>query len=234
MPLPIDLFEEKVLSGDLRGIKGDLNASTNISRYEKKCVLIEHGLCTEWYDAWATDDPKNPDYDQKIQYKLVEHGYCHNILIHSRDRYVRRKVLEADIEQALDPDVMRRNDDTVRNRLMNEVEPNLKVLRAFLKIIPTSNFQSLYTKLKAMEAPVTTFESTMSPAQLYELGNPAWARGLTAYGIKLADEAAYGFQINDQPVNMEVILEAIGSGLISKYTILKYCFEKLGVELWHY
>lgn len=117
---------------------------------------------------------------------------------------------------------------------MNEVEPNLEVLRAFLKIIPTSNFQPLYTKLKAMEAPVTTFESTMSPAQLYELGNPAWARGLTAYGIKLAYDAMDGFHTNDQPVNMEVILEAIGSGLNSKYTILKYCFEKLGVELWHY
>ena len=234
MPLPIDLFEEKLRSGDLRGVKGDLNASTNISRYEKKCLLIEHGLCTEMYERWATDDPKSPDYDQKIQYKLVEHGYCYNILIHSRDRYVRRKVLEADIEQALDPDVMRRNDDTVCNRLMNEVEPNLDVLRAFLKIIPTSNFQPLYKKLKAMEAPVTTFESTMSPAQLYDLGNPAWARGLTAYGIKLVYDAMDGFQTNNQPVNMEVILEAIGSGLISKYTILKYCMEKLGVELWHY
>lgn len=234
MPLPVELFEEKVLSGDLRGVKGDLNASTNISRYEKKCILIEHGLCTELYDAWATDDPKNPDYDQKIQYKLVEHGYCHNILIHSRDRTVRRKVLEADIEQALNSDVMRRNDDTIRNQLMNDIEPNLDVLRAFLKIIPTSNFQSLYTKLKAMEAPVTAFESTMSPAQLYDLGNPAWARGLTAYGIKLAHDAMDGFHTNDIPVNMEVILEAIGSGLISKYTILKYCFEKLGVELWHY
>ncbi len=186
MPLPVELFEEKVLSGDLRGVGGDLNASTNLSRYEKKCILIEHGLCTELYDAWATDDPKNPDYELKIQYKLVEHGYCHNILIHSRDRYVRRKVLEADIEQALDPDVMRRNDDTIRNQLMNDIEPNLDVLRAFLKIIPTSNFQSLYKKLKAMEAPVTTFESTMSPAQLYNLGNPSWARGLTAYGMKLA------------------------------------------------
>lgn len=36
MPLPIDLFEEKLRSGDLRGVTGDLNASTNISRYEKK------------------------------------------------------------------------------------------------------------------------------------------------------------------------------------------------------
>lgn len=77
MPLPVELFEEKVLSGDLRGVKGDLNASTNISRYEKKCLLIEHGLCTELYDAWVTDDPKSPDYDLKIQYKLVEHGYDH-------------------------------------------------------------------------------------------------------------------------------------------------------------
>lgn len=234
MPLPVELFKEKVLSGDLRGVKGDLNASTSITRYEKKCILIEHGLCTELYDAWATDDPKSLDYDQKIQHKLVEYGYCHNILIHSRDRYVRRKVLEADIEQALDPDVMRRNDDTIRNQLMNDIEPNLDVLRAFLKIIPTSNFQSLYKKLKAMEAPVTTFESTMSPAQLYELGNPAWARGLTPYGIKLAYDAMEGFQTNNQPVSMEVILEAISSGLISKYTILKYCFEKLGVESWHY
>ena len=234
MPLPVELFEEKVLSGDLRGVKGDLNASTNLSRYEKKCILIEHGLCTELYDAWATDDPKSSDYDLKIQYKLVEHGYCHNILIHSRDRYVRRKVLEADIEQALNPDVMRRNDDTIRNRLLDEVEPNLEVLRAYLKIIPTHDFQNLYTKLKAMEAPVTTFESTMSPAQLYDLGNPAWARGLTAYGIKLAYDAMEGFQTNNQPVNMEVILEAIGSGLISKYAILNYCFEKLEVKLWHY
>lgn len=234
MPLPIDLFEEKLRSGDLRGIKGDLNASTKISRYQKKSLLIYYGLCTELYEGWATDDEKNPDYDPKIQYKLAEHGYCHDILIHSRHREARRKILEMDITKALDPDVMRRNDDTIRNQLMNDIEPNLDVLRAFLKIIPTSNFQSLYKKLKAMEAPVTAFESTMSPAQLYNLGNPAWARGLTAYGIELVYDAMEGFQTNNQPVNMEVILEAIGSGLISKYTILKYCMEKLGVELWHY
>lgn len=234
MPLPVELFKEKVLSGDLRGVKGDLNASTNISRYEKKCILIEHGLCTEMYARWATDDPKNLDYDPKIQYKLAEHGYCFDLLIHSRHREARRKVLEQDIEQALDPDVMRRNDDTVRNRLMNDIEPNLDVLRAFLKIIPTSNFQSLYTKLKAMEVPVTAFESTMSPAQLYDIGNPAWARGLTAHGIKLVDETIEGFRTNNQPINMEVILEALSAGCNSKYTILKYCFEKLGVELWHY
>lgn len=234
MPLPIDLFEEKLRSGDLRGITGDLNASTTISRYQKKCLLIYYGLCTELYEGWATDDDKSPDYDPKIQYKLAEHGYCHDILIHSRHREAKRKILEMDITRALDPDIMRRNDKTVHDLLMHDMEPNLDVLRAFLKIIPTSDFQPLYKKLKAMEAPVTTFESTMSPAQLYNLGNPAWARGLTAYGIKLAYNAMEGFQTNNQPVNMEVILEAIGSGLISKYTILKYCFEKLGVELWHY
>lgn len=234
MPLPVELFKEKVLSGDLRGVKGDLNASTSITRYEKKCILIEHGLCTELYDAWATDDEKSPDHDPKIQYKLAEHGYCQNILIHSRHQYARGKILEKNIEWALDTDIMRRNDKIVHDLLMHDMEPNLDVLRAFLKIIPTSNFQSLYKKLKAMEAPVTTFESTMSPAQLYNLGNPAWARGLTTYGIKLVYDAMDGFQTNDIPVNMEVILEAIGSGLVSKYTILKYCFEKLGVELWHY
>lgn len=234
MPLPVELFEEKLRSGDLRGITGDLNASTNTSRYQKKCLLIYYGLCTELYEDWATDDEKSPDYDPKIQYKLAENGYCHDILIHSRHREAKRKILEMDITRALDPDIMRRNDKTVHDLLMHDMEPNLDVLRAYLKIIPTSDFQNLYTKLKAMEAPVTTFESTMSPAQLYNLGNPAWARGLTAYGIKLAYDAMEGFQTNRQPVNMEVILEAIGSDLISKYTILKYCMETLGVELWHY
>ena len=209
MPLPIDLFEEKLRSGDLRGITGDLNASTNISRYEKKCLLIYYGLCTELYEAWATDDEKSPDHDPKIQYKLAEHGYCQNILIHSRHQYVRGKILEKNIEWALDPDIMRRNDKIVHDLLMHDMEPNRQVLRAYLKIIPTSDFQNLYTKLKAMEAPVTTFESTMSPAQLYDLGNPAWARGLTAYGIKLAYDAMDGFHTNDIPVNMEQLLAHI-------------------------
>lgn len=234
MPLPVELFEEKLRSGDLRGVKGDLNASTAITRYQKKSLLIYYGLCTEMYEDWATDDDKSPDYDPKIQYKLAEHGYCHDILIHSRHREARRKILEMDITKALDPDIMRQNDKMVHDLLMHDVEPNLDVLRAYLKIIPTSDFQSLYKKLKAMEAIVTTFETTMSPTQLYELGNPAWARGLTPYGIKLAYDAMGGFQTNNQPVNMEVILEAISSGLNSKYTILNYCFEKLGVELWHY
>ena len=234
MPLPVELFEEKLRSGDLRGITGDLNASTNTSRYQKKCLLIYYGLCTELYEGWATDDEKNPDYDPKIQYKLAEHGYCHDILIHSRHREAKRKILEMDITRALDPDIMLHNGKTVHDLLMHDVEPNLDVLRTYLKMIPTIDFQSLYKKLKAMEAPVTTFESTMSPTQLYELGNPAWARGLTPYGIKLAYDAMEGFQTNNQPVSMEVILEAISSGLISKYTILKYCFEKLGVESWHY
>ena len=234
MPLPIDLFEEKLRSGDLRGITGDLNASTNTSRYQKKCLLIYYGLCTELYEDWATDDEKSPDYDPKIQYKLAEHGYCHDILIHSRHREAKRKILEMDITRALDPDIMLHNGKTVHDLLMHDVEPNLDVLRTYLKMIPTIDFQNLHKKLKAMEATVTIFETTMSPTQLYELGNPAWARGLTPYGIKLAYDAMEGFQTNNQPVNMEVILEAISSGLISKYTILKYCFEKLGVESWHY
>ena len=234
MPLPIDLFEEKLRSGDLRGITGDLNASTAITRYQKKCLLIYYGLCTEMYEGWATDDDKSPDYDPKIQYQLAEHGYCHDILIHSRHREARRKILETDITRALDRDIMLSNSQSVHDLLMNAMEPDLEVLRAYLKMIPTIDFQNLHTKLKAMEAEVSTFESTMSPAQLYGLGNPAWARGLTAYGIKLAYDAMDGFQTNNQPVNMEVILEAISSGLISKYTILKYCMEKLGVELWHY
>lgn len=234
MPLPVELFEEKLRSGDLRGITGDLNASTNTSRYQKKCLLIYYGLCTELYEDWATDDEKSPDHDPKIQYKLAENGYCQNILIHSRHQYARGKILEKNIEWALDPDIMRRNDKIVHDLLMHDVEPNLDVLRAYIKMIPTIDFQNLHKKLKAMETNVTTFETTMSPTQLYELGNPAWARGLTPYGIKLAYDAMEGFQTNNQPVNMEVILEAIGSGLISKYTILKYCFEKLGVESWHY
>lgn len=234
MVLPVDLFEEKVLAGNLLGVTGDLNASTNHSRYEKKCILIENGLCTEQYDKWATDDERSPDYDQKIQYKLVEHGYCLNILIHSRDRYVRRKVLEQDIRLALDADIMRRNDDCVREQLMRDVNPDLDVLRAYLKIIPTRDYLSLNTKLKAMEADVTTFETTMSPAQLYDLGHPTWARGLTVHGIRIVYDAIDGFHENNQPVDMEVILQALNIGLISKYTILKYCFDKLGVELWRY
>lgn len=230
MPLPIDLFEEKLRSGDLRGITGDLNASTNISRYEKKRLLIYYGLCTEMYEGWATDDDKSPDYDPKIQYKLAEHGYCHDILIHSRHREARRKILEMDITRALDRDIMLSNGQSVHDLLMNDVEPNLDVLRAYLKMIPTSDFQSLYKKLETMEAEVSTFAATMTPIQLYDLGNPALARGFTAYGIKLAYDAMDGFHTNNIPVNMEVILKAISSGLNSKYTILKYCFEKLGVE----
>lgn len=234
MPLPVELFEEKLRSGDLRGIKGDLNASTAITRYQKKCLLIYYGLCTELYEGWATDDDKSPDYDPKIQYKLAENGYCHDILIHSRHREARRKILEMDITKALDRDIMLSNGQLVHDLLMHEMEPDLEVLRTYLKTIPTIDFEILYKKLEAMDTPVTTFESTMSPAQLYELGNPAWARGLTAHGIGLVRDTIDGFQTNNQPVNMEVILEAIGSGLNSKYTILKYCFEKLGVELWHY
>lgn len=234
MVLPVDLFEEKVLAGNLLGVTGDLNASTNHSRYEKKCILIENGLCTEQYDKWATDDERSPDYDPKVQYKLVEHGYCHHILIHSRDPYIRRKVLEADIEWALNTDIMRRNDNCIHNQLMQDINPNLKVLRTYLKTIPTRDYLSLNTKLKAMEAEVSTFETTMSPAQLYELGNPAWARGLTAYGIGLVHDTIDGFHANYQPVDMEIILKALSIGLASKYTMLKYCFDKLGIELWQY
>lgn len=234
MVLPVDLFEEKVLAGNLLGVTGDLNASTTHSRYEKKCILIENGLCTEQYDKWATDDERSPDYDPKIQYKLVEHGYCLNILIHSRDPYVRRKVLEQDIRLALDVDIMRRNDDYIREQLMRDVNPDLDVLRAYLRIIPTRDYLSLNTKLKAMEADVTTFETTMSPAQLYDLGHPTWARGLTVHEIRIVYDAIDGFHENNQPVDMEVILQALNIGLISKYTILKYCFDKLGVELWRY
>lgn len=234
MPLPVELFEEKLRSGDLRGIKGDLNASTAITRYQKKSLLIYYGLCTEMYEGWATDDDKSPDYDPKIQYKLAENGYCHDILIHSRHREARRKILEMDITKALDRDIMLRNGQSVHDLLMNEMDPNLDVLRTYLRMIPTIDFEILHKKLESMEAEVSTFAATMSPAQLYELHNPAWARGLTAHGIKLVHDTIDGFHTNNQPVNMEVILEAISSGLTSKYTILEYCFEKLGVELWHY
>ncbi len=115
---------------------------------------------------------------------------------------------------------------------MNEVEPNLDII---YKIIPTSNFLSKPIQIKSYgEACRNTFESLCRLLNSITL-EPKLGRVLTTYSIKLAYDAMEGFPAS-KPTgqHMEVILEAIGSGLISNIPSLKYCMEKLGVELWHY
>ena len=94
--------------------------------------LIANGTAKDHYPTWAKDGTRD------IQYTLAIHGYCSDILIHSKHRGVRLQVAKnypeyTELMMDYAGDMARDEWYAIHELLMSQNHPELRLLKRFLK-----------------------------------------------------------------------------------------------------
>lgn len=174
-------FEEAVKNGEITDFRPYVEGGTFHENRDRKALCIEYGVAQELYPEWAqSDDPDK--YDDWIQLKLAEEGYCLDILSESEAEDILAEVLKHDINYAVDDIIMTDYRHLVYDALMELNDIPYNVIETYFETIneyvPEDNTE-LELKYKAMQITPTTIEKTMSPMQLFTAQNPLWALNLT-------------------------------------------------------
>lgn len=145
----------------------------------EECVKrIEQGLDSEHYAKWAKEGT------WAVKMALLERGYVFDVLIHDDTQQIRRMVMEAD-PSYMKYRVHSEYDIIIMNNILDDlvdVEP--EVIEAqinYYEKTKTIHAHYLQVKLAALSRVPTLIERTMSPVELYVVGNPLWAKDLTFY-----------------------------------------------------
>lgn len=73
------------------------------------------------------------------------------------------------------------------DEVVSDPNPDKKSLIKIVKLRRHTShifYQAVYEKLESYEHTTNTIETTMSPVQLYEVGNPLWTKGLSINAIR--------------------------------------------------
>ena len=85
------------------------------------------------------------------------------------------------------------------DQITNDPNPDRKELLKIAKLAERKSpifYQAVQEKLESYDHTINTIEATMSPVQLYEIGNPLWTTGLSVNAIR-------GFLLLKQVANQE-------------------------------
>lgn len=138
---------------------------------------IENGTHKEKYDEWLNHR------SIQVRLALARIDYKPEILINDENEDVRQAVAIQHPEMLRQ--LLGRPDDVelVNNMLDQKVdipkdvlEKHLEDISKYATSVPTYDLEA---KLDALNYEPSAIELTMSPQQLYEIGSPLWARGLT-------------------------------------------------------
>lgn len=148
-----------------------------ISQGDELVKRIKQGLDSEHYATWAREGT------WAVKMTLLKCGYAFDVLIHDDAPSIRRQVMEKD------PSYMKYNhhseDMVLMNNLLDDlidVEPEvIKAQIAYHEKTKSIRTHYLQVKLAALSQVPTLIERTMSPVELYIIGNPLWAKDLTFY-----------------------------------------------------
>lgn len=190
-------FEQAIVNGQITDFRPYVENGTFYENRDRKALCIEYGVAQELYPEWA--QPNDPDkYDDWIQLKLAEKGYCLDILSESDAEDILAEVLKHDINYALVEDAVIMEDyrHLVYDALMILKDIPLKVIETYFETVneyvPEDNTE-LELKYKAMQITPTVIEKTMTSMQLFETNNPLWALNLTGNQIKHIFNGATGY-----------------------------------------
>lgn len=151
-------------------------------------TLIRHNYATEHYEKWKTHK------DKRVRQELARRGFWPEVFIKDENNDVRAMTV------AVHPELIMR----VRNsgvewanvKYIVENDPNVTVeaLDFFLSLphhggqqwkINKAFTNEVYDlKRAAMQTQASALEATMKVSDLYKVGNPLWARGLTIEQIR--------------------------------------------------
>lgn len=211
-------FAQKVKAGEITNFEPYFQNQNpdHLRRLKQICIL--HGAYQEAYPDWASDER-----DTWIQHMLAKHGYCLDTLVYAEDTYVRESALEQNIRLALKPGFIKENLGVVRAALMSSVEPDKEVLDAFVKEVDEFkeyyHCEALYLKQEAYKIEPTAIEKTMTPLQLYKVGNPLWTFPYTGEQVALVNQT-----LRD-PLNnttADLVFSAIAAGAKTSGDLIGY------------
>lgn len=185
----LEEFERAVIAGKMTDVNTDFEYYFEEAEDEDDIrvmqrICIENNVYKKAYRDWAEEFIFIDDLD--MQYLLLDADQCLDILICSNNDQVRREVVEKDIEYAFTDHVMEYDQDIIIEILMNEIEPHAELLDAFHECHDGTwglNLQALEFKQKARTIVPTIIEKTMTPLQLFEAGNPLWAKTFTGHQV---------------------------------------------------
>ena len=225
-------FEARLLNGEITCIEpyfdGHLNLQRNYHRlmaehglYIEKLIetddkyiiaeLVRHGHAEEHYLDWAKNG------GDEVQKALLEKGLYIDILSQSGNEDVQFAIAKQYPERTL---AYIKSLDANKQRhlgfqvLMSQQQPDVQALKFILNLdwhITGYNLQILKSKYKVMHKVPTIIEKTMSPFQLYQVGNPLWKLNLSGYNIASVKQGQYKFD------NENLVLTEHDFGVLAKY-----------------
>ena len=140
-------------------------------------ALIELGYAEDYYEDWSNH------ISSSVREALARKGYYPECFIHDPSHIVRLAVIDAhpDMVTELLSEGRYDNWSYIFDRVLEKLEP--EVIKQFVNAtVPVGKTKRTYDVVceyaKALDVELTPFEATMSPAQLFKLGNPRWMIGV--------------------------------------------------------
>ena len=144
-----------------------------------QCALLDKGYAEERYEEWAKNG------NRSVRERLAEYGKCPEILIHDTSAAIRATVVHKQPDYAK---YLKINNDqewlAVYQILNGQVDPEPDLLKRFLtlptpKTLISFTLRGLKLKVSALNTPLTLLDTSMTPWQHYQNGNPLWTSQLT-------------------------------------------------------
>lgn len=151
---------------------------------DEKVKLIRGRMAIDYYESWLSSD-------ERVRRCLADAGYFHDRLIKDKAASVRCTVVQNNpnyLPRLFRKNITKTEWNTIVSVMWTQKQPDLKLLRDLLsREVPERLYEHTYEhlkllreKLKLMEYAPSTLEKTMTVKQLYQQGNPAWARACSA------------------------------------------------------
>lgn len=161
----------------------DIDALAQTLEPDVLVTLIENGYAEDYYDSWSDH------ISSSVRKALASKGYYPERFIHDPSSVVRMAVIDQHPEMVttLLSDGNTENWRHVYDRVLEKREP--EVIKQFVNnpidtCYNTRYYDTICEYAKALNIELTSFEVTMSPAQLFRMGNPRWMIGMTFGMIK--------------------------------------------------
>lgn len=139
--------------------------------------LIEHKQACDFYDQWKDHS------DSNVRLTLVSNGYFLDYYVHDEIDNIRHMAIykQPKIRQKLLENPTVDELSFVQDYLYNETEPDKNHLKKYLDIcskedVNNDQHEALLLKYSSMTCDLDTIAKTMTPAQLFAINHPAWAK----------------------------------------------------------
>lgn len=155
----------------------DIDALAQTLEPDVLVTLIENGYAEDYYEDWANH------ISSSVRAALARKGYYPNQFLHDPSSVVRLAVIDAHPSMVTELLSEGRYDNWsyIFERVLEKLEP--EIIKQFVNArVPVGEPKRTYDVVceyaKALDVELTPFEATMSPAQLFKLGNPRWMIGV--------------------------------------------------------